>query len=150
VAPKSRQGGAQRQVVPPRAVDRRAGASDDFARLLQANTVQTGARGRSRRRSPLLGKVSLGIAIVCAAVDGSAFAVFMGGEMGFATGISLIVVFLTLVAALLGFIAAVGGLGRWYGVVAVLTAFVANPVVLMMVLVVVAPEAVGQFGAAAS
>jgi hypothetical protein len=124
---------------------------DDFSRLMHANTVdvsdRSAAPARRRRKNPLLGKIAFGLAVVCIAVDASAFAVFMGGEMNFATGMCFVVVFVTLVAAVLGFIAAVGGLGRWYGVLAVLLAFIGNPVVLVIVLAVVAPEATAQFGA---
>ncbi|KQS14472.1 hypothetical protein ASG04_00930 [Curtobacterium sp. Leaf183] len=115
----------------------------DFERLMQRNTVdvraQTGAQ-RRRRRNPIVGKIALGLAIVSAAVDASAFAVFMGGDTTFAFGICFVVVFLTLIAAILGFIAAVGGLGRWYGAVGVVVAFFANPVILVVLLVIVAPE----------
>lgn len=121
---------------------------------MRANTVDVSARPsgtrRRRRRNPIVGKIAFGLAIVCLAVDASAFAVFMGGEMRFATGMCFVVVFLTLVAAVLGFVAAVGGLGRWYGVLAVLLAFVGNPVILLIVLAVVAPEAAAQMGAGGS
>lgn len=110
---------------------------------MQRNTVdvraQTGAQ-RRRRRNPIVGKIALGLAIVSAAVDASAFAVFMGGDTTFAFGICFVVVFLTLIAAILGFIAAVGGLGRWYGAIGVVVAFFANPVILVVLLVIVAPE----------
>ena len=55
-------------------------------------------------------------------------------------GICFVVVFLTLIAAILGFIAAVGGLGRWYGAIGVVLAFFANPVILIVLVVMVAPE----------
>lgn len=115
----------------------------DFERLMQRNTVDTRALERSarRRRNPIVGKIALGLAVVSAAVDASAFAVFMGGDTTFAFGICFVVVFLTLIAAVLGFIAAVGSFGRWYGAVGVVLAFFANPVILIVLLVVLAPEA---------
>jgi len=115
----------------------------DFERLMQRNTVDARALERSarRRRNPIVGKIALGLAVVSAAVDASAFAVFMGGDTTFAFGICFVVVFLTLIAAVLGFIAAVGSFGRWYGAAAVVLAFFANPVILIVLLVVVAPEA---------
>jgi hypothetical protein len=120
--------------------------SDEFARLVRSNTVDVGPLARRGRRSPTVGKVALAMAIVSVAVDASALAVFMGGDVEFAGGICFVVVFLTLVAAVLGFVAAVGALGRWYGVAAVVVAFAANPVVIIVVLVVAAPEVLGQFG----
>lgn len=110
---------------------------------MQRNTVDTRALDRAarRRRNPVTGKIALGLAIVSAAVDASAFAVFMGGDTTFAFGICFVVVFLTLIAAVLGFIAAVGSFGRWYGAVGVVLAFFANPVILIVLLVIVAPEA---------
>ena len=41
----------------------------------------------------------------------------------------------------LGFIAAVGSFGRWYGAIGVVLAFFANPVILIVLLVVLVPEA---------
>ncbi|KQO62349.1 hypothetical protein [Curtobacterium sp. Leaf261] len=114
-----------------------------------ANTVDVSARPggtRRRRRNPIVGKIAFGLAVVCLAVDASAFAVLMGGEMRFATGMCFVVVFLTLIAAVLGFVAAVGGLGRWYGVLAVVLAFLGNPVILVIALAVLAPEAAAQMG----
>ncbi|RUP99846.1 hypothetical protein, partial [Curtobacterium sp. HSID17257] len=115
----------------------------DFERLMQRNTVDPRVLERSarRRRNPIVGKIALGLAVVSAAVDASAFAVFMGGDTTFAFGICFVVVFLTLIAAVLGFIAAVGSFGRWYGAVGVVLAFFANPVILIVLLVVLAPEA---------
>ncbi|WP_111048148.1 MULTISPECIES: hypothetical protein [unclassified Curtobacterium] len=154
VTPKSQQrtGGRRpasstRRVAPDggrgvRAVDR----SDEFAQLLRTNTVDIDRPPSRARRSPVVGKVGLALAVASVAVDASAFAVFMGGEVDFAGGICFVVVFLTVIAAVLGFVAAVGGLGRWYGVVAVFIAFAANPVVIVVVLVVAAPEVLTQFG----
>ncbi|WP_139200501.1 hypothetical protein [Curtobacterium sp. MMLR14_010] len=122
---------------------RPSSGSDEFARLMRNNTVdvrQQQASARQRRRSPLAGKLALGLAVVSAAVDASAFAVYMGGDTTFAFGICFVVVFLTLIAAILGFIAAVGGLGRWYGAIGVVLAFFANPVILIVLVVMVAPE----------
>lgn len=120
----------------------RTGTSD-FERLMQRNTVdpRTLAQRARRRKNPMAGKIALGLAIVSAAVDASAFAVFMGGDTTFAFGICFVVVFLTLIAAVLGFVAAVGSFGRWYGAIGVVLAFFANPVILIVLLVVVAPEA---------
>ncbi len=110
--------------------------------MLQRGSVDTRTLAQSRRRrNPVIGKIALGLAVVSAAVDASAFAVFMGGDTTFAFGICFVVVFLTLIAAVLGFIAAVGSFGRWYGAVGVVLAFFANPVILIVLLVVVAPEA---------
>ncbi|OIH94590.1 hypothetical protein [Curtobacterium sp. MCBA15_001] len=115
---------------------------------MQRNTVDVReqATSRQRRRSPIVGKIALGLAVVSAAVDASAFAVFMGGDTTFAFGICFVVVFLTLIAAILGFIAAVGGMGRWYGAIGVVLAFVANPVILIVLLVIVAPEMLTDMG----
>lgn len=126
--------------------------TDEFARLVQRNTVDVrNAPGRARRRrNPLVGKIALGLAIVCAAIDASAFAVFVGGDTTFAFGICFVTVFLTLVAAVLGFIAAVGSLGRWYGAIGVVVAFLANPVILIVLIVVVAPELLTDMGGSAS
>ncbi|WP_144804374.1 hypothetical protein [Curtobacterium sp. BH-2-1-1] len=117
--------------------------TSDFERLMQRNTVdaRTLAQRARRRKNPMAGKIALGLAIVSAAVDASAFAVFMGGDTTFAFGICFVVVFLTLIAAVLGFVAAVGSFGRWYGAIGVVLAFFANPVILIVLLVVVAPEA---------
>lgn len=123
---------------PTRATAARSG-TDDLARLMQRNTVDVSAAA-ARRRSPVIGKIALVLAVVCAAVDGSAFAMFMGGAQQFAFGVCFVVVFLTFIAAVLGFVAAVGSLGRWYGVVGVVIAFFANPVVLIVLVVFVAPE----------
>jgi hypothetical protein len=120
----------------------------DFERLMRQNTVDVSRlSGRTRRRSPLAGKIALGLAVVSVAVDASAFAVFMGGDQTFALGICFVVVFLSFAAAVLGFISAVGGFGRWYGVFGVLLAFAGNPVILIVVLVFVAPEMATDFGA---
>ncbi|MBP1302265.1 MULTISPECIES: hypothetical protein [unclassified Curtobacterium] len=121
----------------------RSGDTGDFERLMQRNTVDARALERSarRRRNPIVGKIALGLAVVSAAVDASAFAVFMGGDTTFAFGICFVVVFLTLIAAVLGFIAAVGSFGRWYGAIGVVLAFFANPVILIVLLVVLVPEA---------
>ncbi|WP_022904399.1 hypothetical protein [Curtobacterium sp. B8] len=126
--------------------------SDEFARLVQRNTVDVrNAPGRThRRRNPLVGKIALGLAVVCAAIDASAFAVFVGGDTTFAFGICFVTVFLTLVAAVLGFIAAVGSLGRWYGAIGVVVAFLANPVILIVLIVVVAPELLTDMGGSAT
>lgn len=153
MAPKSQQRTAGRR--PTAAQERRGSASrvargsdraDEFAQLLRANTVDLRRPASRARRSPVVGKIGLALAVASVAVDASAFAVFMGGEVDFAGGICFVVVFLTVIAAVLGFIAAVGGLGRWYGVVAVFVAFAANPVVIIVVLVVAAPEVLTQFG----
>lgn len=127
-----------------------AGSTADFERLMQRNTVDVRAQSpaRRRRRNPIVGKIAFGLAIVSAAVDASAFAVFMGGDTTFAFGICFVVVFLTLIAAILGFIAAVGGLGRWYGAIGVVVAFFANPVILIVLLVIVAPEMLTDMGGA--
>lgn len=122
--------------------------TDDFARLMRRNTVdvrQQAQRGRTKR-NPAAGKIALGLAVVSAAVDASAFAVFMGGDTDFAFGICFVVVFLTLVAAVLGFVAAVGSFGRWYGAVGVVVAFFANPVILIVLIVIVAPEVLTGMG----
>ncbi|NQX24574.1 hypothetical protein [Curtobacterium sp. VKM Ac-2852] len=121
--------------------------SDDFDRLMQRNTVDVRQTGATRRRNPVVGKIALGLAVVSAAVDASAFAVFMGGDTNFAFGICFVVVFLTLVAAVLGFVAAVGSFGRWYGAVGVVLAFFANPVILIVIMVFVAPEILTDMGA---
>jgi len=126
--------------------------TDEFARLMQRNTVdvrQQGQVGR-RKRNPVVGKIALGLAVVSAAVDASAFAVFMGGDTDFAFGICFVVVFLTLIAAVLGFVAAVGSFGRWYGAVGVVVAFFANPVILIVLLVIVAPEVLTDMGGSAA
>lgn len=118
---------------------------------MQRNTVdvrQQAHAGR-RKRSPVVGKIALGLAVVCAAVDASAFAVFMGGDTDFAFGICFVVVFLTLVAAVLGFVAAIGSFGRWYGAIGVVVAFFANPVILVVLLVVIAPEVLTDMGGSA-
>jgi hypothetical protein len=115
---------------------------------MRANTVTVSRLPtRERRRNPLAGKIALGLAVVSVAADASAFAVFMGGDQQFALGICFTVVFLTLVAAVVGFIAALGGFGRWYGVFGVLIAFGANPVVLVVLLLFVAPDVATSFGA---
>ena len=126
--------------------------TDDFARLMQRNTVdvrQQNQAGR-KKRNPVVGKIALGLAVVSAAVDASAFAVFMGGDTDFAFGICFVVVFLTLIAAVLGFVAAVGSFGRWYGAVGVVVAFFANPVILIVLLVIVAPELLTDMGGSAT
>ncbi len=122
-------------------------ATDEFARLMRQGTVDVRRQpAAQRRRSPATGKIALGLAVVAAAVDASAFAVFMGGDTTFAFGICFVVVFLTLVAAVLGFIAAVGSFGRWYGAVGVVLAFLANPVILIVLIVVIAPELLADMG----
>ncbi|MDM7890936.1 hypothetical protein [Curtobacterium caseinilyticum] len=138
---------AQRAASPSTARARTAGSgtssTGDFERLMERGTVDTRTlrQAERRRRNPITGKIALGLAVVSAAVDASAFAVFMGGDTTFAFGICFVVVFLTLIAAVLGFIAAVGSFGRWYGAAGVVLAFFANPVILIVLLVVVAPEA---------
>ncbi|WP_148071101.1 hypothetical protein [Curtobacterium sp. PhB115] len=121
--------------------------TDEFARLMQRNTVDVRQTGTRKRRNPVVGKIALGLAVVSAAVDASAFAVFMGGDTNFAFGICFVVVFLTLIAAVLGFVAAVGAFGRWYGAIGVVVAFFANPVILIVILVFVAPEVLTDMGA---
>ncbi|WIB13113.1 hypothetical protein [Curtobacterium sp. MCPF17_052] len=122
-------------------------ATDEFARLMRQGTVDVTRQPAARRRkNPITGKIALGLAVVAAAVDASAFAVFVGGDTTFAFGICFVVVFLTLVAAVLGFIAAVGSFGRWYGVIGVVLAFFANPVILIVLLVIVAPEMLSGMG----
>jgi hypothetical protein len=122
-------------------------ATDEFARLMRQGTVDVRRQpAAQRRRNPVIGKIALGLAVVAAAVDASAFAVFMGGDTTFAFGICFVVVFLTLVAAVLGFISAVGSFGRWYGVVGVVLAFFANPVILIVLVVIVAPEMLSGMG----
>ncbi|WP_144713788.1 hypothetical protein [Curtobacterium pusillum] len=126
--------------------------TDEFARLLQRGTVdvrEQAQRGR-KKRNPVVGKIALGLAVVSAAVDASAFAVFMGGDTDFAFGICFVVVFLTLIAAVLGFVAAVGSFGRWYGAIGVVVAFFANPVILIVLLVMVAPEVLTDMGGSAA
>ena len=106
---------------------------------MRQNTVDVSAAPARRRRNPIVGKIAFGLAVASAAVDASAFAVFVGGDTTLAYGICFVVVFLTLVAAVLGFIAAVGSFGRWYGAIGVVVAFFANPVVLIVLLVIIAP-----------
>ncbi|MBF4608821.1 hypothetical protein [Curtobacterium sp. VKM Ac-1393] len=130
-----------------RASQRPGRDTDEFARLMQQGTVDVRQSAVRRRRSPVVGKIALGLAVVSAAVDASAFAVFMGGDTEFAFGICFVVVFLTLIAAVLGFVAAVGALGRWYGAVGVVVAFFANPVILIVIVVFVAPELLTGMGA---
>jgi len=137
-----------RQAPSPQAPGR---GTDEFARLVQRNTVDVRDQPRgNRKRNPVVGKIALGLAVVSAAVDASAFAVFMGGDTDFAFGICFVVVFLTLVAAVLGFVAAVRSFGRWYGAVGVVLAFVANPVILIVLVVIVAPELLTGMGGDAS
>lgn len=141
---RAAQGKQARGTANQRVGARPAGSgTSDFERLMQRNTVdaRTLAQRARRRKNPMAGKIALGLAIVSAAVDASAFAVFMGGDTTFAFGICFVVVFLTLIAAVLGFVAAVGSFGRWYGAIGVVLAFFANPVILIVLLVVVAPEA---------
>lgn len=114
---------------------------------MERNTVDVRQTGGTKRRNPVVGKIALGLAVVSAAVDASAFAVFMGGDTNFAFGICFVVVFLTLIAAVLGFVAAVGSFGRWYGAVGVVLAFFANPVILIVIMVFVAPEVLTDMGA---
>ncbi|PZF29044.1 hypothetical protein DEJ35_10785 [Curtobacterium sp. MCPF17_051] len=114
---------------------------------MQRNTVDVRQTAATKRRNPVVGKIALGLAVVSAAVDASAFAVFMGGDTNFAFGICFVVVFLTLIAAVLGFVAAVGSFGRWYGAVGVVLAFFANPVILIVIMVFVAPEILTDMGA---
>ncbi|UXZ56811.1 hypothetical protein [Curtobacterium sp. Arg-1] len=132
---------------PSRATARPTAWSDDFARLMQRNTVDVRQAASKKRRNPVVGKIALGLAVVSAAVDASAFAVFMGGDTNFAFGICFVVVFLTLIAAVLGFVAAVGSFGRWYGAIGVVLAFFANPVILIVIMVFVAPELLTDMGA---
>ena len=68
---------------------------------MQRNTVDVRQAASKKRRNPVVGKIALGLAVVSAAVDASAFAVFMGGDTNFAFGICFVVVFLTLIAAVL-------------------------------------------------
>ncbi|MBF4613651.1 hypothetical protein [Curtobacterium sp. VKM Ac-1376] len=152
----SQQRASQRTTDPARAgkpaVARSVGAvpprdSDEFARLMHRNTVDVRQTGERKRRNPVVGKIALGLAVVSAAVDASAFAVFMGGDTNFAFGICFVVVFLTLIAAVLGFVAAVGSFGRWYGAIGVVLAFFANPVILIVIMVFVAPEILTDMGA---
>lgn len=119
---------------------------------MQRGTVDVRRQGPAarRKRNPVVGKIALGLAVVSAAVDASAFAVFMGGDTDFAFGICFVVVFLTLVAAVLGFVAAVGSFGRWYGAIGVVVAFLANPVILIVLLVIVAPELLTDMGGSAA
>ncbi len=141
---RAAQGKQARGTANQRVGARPAGSgTSDFERLMQRNIVdaRTLAQRARRRKNPMAGKIALGLAIVSAAVDASAFAVFMGGDTTFAFGICFVVVFLTLIAAVLGFVAAVGSFGRWYGAIGVVLAFFANPVILIVLLVVVAPEA---------
>jgi hypothetical protein len=143
---------APARTVPASAARAPGRDTDEFARLVQRNTVdvrQSGQAGR-KKRNPVVGKIALGLAVVSAAVDASAFAVFMGGDTDFAFGICFVVVFLTLIAAVLGFVAAVGSFGRWYGAVGVVVAFFANPVILIVLLVIVAPELLTDMGGSAS
>lgn len=150
----AQQRAAQQRAAQPRTAAARSAArpapaqTDEFARLVQRNTVDVrNQQARTpRRRNPLIGKIALGMAVVCAAVDASAFAVFVGGDTTFAFGICFVVVFLTLVAAVLGFIAAVGSFGRWYGAIGVVVAFLANPVILIVLVVIVAPELLTDMG----
>ncbi|PCN49139.1 hypothetical protein Csp2054_02800 [Curtobacterium sp. 'Ferrero'] len=150
----AQQRAAQQRAAQPRTAAARSAArpapaqTDEFARLVQRNTVDVrDHQARTpRRRNPLIGKIALGMAVVCAAVDASAFAVFVGGDTTFAFGICFVVVFLTLVAAVLGFIAAVGSFGRWYGAIGVVVAFLANPVILIVLVVIVAPELLTDMG----
>ena len=122
-------------------------ATDEFARLMRQGTVDVRRQpAAQRRRNPATGKLALGLAVVAAAVDASAFAVFMGGDTTFAFGICFVVVFLTLVAAVLGFVAAIGSFGRWYGAIGVVLAFLANPVILIVLIVVIAPELLADMG----
>ncbi|QQD75374.1 hypothetical protein I8920_11050 [Curtobacterium sp. YC1] len=141
----SRGGGRPSGAARPAAAG--ASGTDEFARLMHRNTVDVRQTGTPRRRNPVVGKIALGLAVVSAAVDASAFAVFMGGDTNFAFGICFVVVFLTLIAAVLGFVAAVGSFGRWYGAVGVVVAFFANPVILIVILVFVAPEVLTGMGA---
>jgi hypothetical protein len=143
---------APARTVPASAARAPGRDTDEFARLVQRNTVDVRQQGRAgwKKRNPVVGKIALGLAVVSAAVDASAFAVFMGGDTDFAFGICFVVVFLTLIAAVLGFVAAVGSFGRWYGAVGVVVAFFANPVILIVLLVIVAPELLTDMGGSAA
>ncbi|MFJ7290046.1 hypothetical protein ACIQUC_17160 [Curtobacterium sp. NPDC098951] len=144
---------SQRSAAPSAArADAPGRDTGEFARLMQRNTVDVRqqAQGARKRRNPVIGKIALGLAVVSAAVDASAFAVFMGGDTDFAFGICFVVVFLTLIAAVLGFVAAVGSFGRWYGAVGVVVAFFANPVILIVLVVIVAPELLTDMGGSAA
>ena len=113
---------------------------------MQRNTVDVRQAGGTKRRNPVVGKIALGLAVVSAAVDASAFAVFMGGDTNFAFGICFVVVFLTLIAAVLGFVAAVGSFGRRYGAVGAALAFSPNPVILLAIMAFVAPAILTDMG----
>ncbi len=167
MAPEPQQRASQRSAAPSSARAQAPGAraqspsaraqapgrdTGEFARLMQRNTVDVRqeAQKARKKRNPVVGKIALGLAVVSAAVDASAFAVFMGGDTDFAFGICFVVVFLTLIAAVLGFVAAVGSFGRWYGAVGVVVAFFANPVILIVLLVIVAPELLTDMGGSAA
>lgn len=87
-----------------------------------------------RVRGPLVGIGALGLAVAGGVVHGVAVAVGTGGDGAGATILAIVAIVLTAAAFLAGLVAVVFGFGRRAGVVAMVLALVANPVVLLTVL----------------
>jgi len=87
-----------------------------------------------RVRTPLLGIVAIGLAVLAGVFQGVGIAGAGGGDYAMATVLAWAAVGASAIAFVLGAIAAVMHLGRRTGIAAMLLALVANPWLLMQTL----------------
>ncbi|MCU1423269.1 MAG: hypothetical protein JWN36_2920 [Microbacteriaceae bacterium] len=80
------------------------------------------------------GVVALAVAVLAAAVEVIAIVVGSAGQWPLATGLAWAVIVLTVVALVLGVVAAVRNRGRAWGAAAIVVAVLANPLVQIGVL----------------
>lgn len=85
-------------------------------------------------RTPLVGIISIAVAVIAAIVHGVAIGVGSSGDLPMATVLAYIAIALSMLAVIGGLVGLVAGFGRRTGAIAVAVGILANPVVLLAVL----------------
>jgi hypothetical protein len=87
-----------------------------------------------RVKTPLLGLVSAGLGLLTAVLVGAAVAIASGGDYGLSTILAHGAIALSVLGVIGGAVAAIAGLGRRWGIIAVVLGVLANPFVLLSIL----------------
>ena len=107
--------------------DRPAEGLDIFDRPAAADAEATA-------RSPRLGQVTLGLALLLLALDGLAVGLLAADAVTGAASIALVTMLASVVVGVVALVAVAMRRGRWLGVAAVLLAVLSNPFVFVFLL----------------
>ena len=107
------------------------GVKNDRAALRGA---ATGAEKTKRVKTPLLGILAVVLVIVVGIVHVASIVLATGGDYELASFMAIAAIAGSVVSLVMGAIAAIAGLGRWWGLIAMVISIVVNPFVLLKVL----------------